>query len=98
MPSNWKVLVEPEGRNPGPPPEGEEPPKEGAQGTNQGGMVVYLTGAHGGRHEVARVAWVRRNSKNPDTAFEEQLRAEVDKAKKAVEVMEELTAGASELA
>ena len=92
-----RVLVEPQGRNPGPLPEGEEAP-EGTQGTNQGGMIIYISGSDFGRQEVARVAWVRRNSKNPDVPFADQLRAEVDKAKQAIDVINELTAGAGELA
>jgi hypothetical protein len=47
-------------------------------GNNQGGLVVYLTNGDR-RKEVSRVAYVRRNSKNPKTSFEKQLRKEMDK-------------------
>jgi hypothetical protein len=99
--AGWRIVVEPEGKNPGAPPppvEGAEQTDEIPQGTNEGGMIVYLAddGGHSKR-EVSRVAWVRRNGANPDVAFHEQLRAEVDKAKQAIDLINELTAGAGQL-
>lgn len=79
---SWKISAKPEGRNGG--------------GKNEGGMVVYLVSA-GGREEVERVAFDRANSKNPDVTYEDQLDMTVGKARKSIEVLAELTAGAGEL-
>jgi hypothetical protein len=76
----WTLTLAPHGSNPG-----------SEEGRNEGGMVVYLVNG-GQREEVARVAWMRENSTNPDVAFQDQLDNEVAKAKHALAVLEELTA------
>lgn len=78
----WKLSARPEGRNGG--------------GKNEGGLVIYLVGGNG-REEVGRVAFERQNSLHPDVEFDDQVDLEVAKAKKAIEVIEELTEQAGEL-
>jgi uncharacterized protein involved in exopolysaccharide biosynthesis len=55
---------------------------------NLSGIAVELTDGHE-RVEVARVAFVRRNSRNPEADFGEQLAAEIDKAEQAAEALNE---------
>lgn len=82
----WKIVVRPEGRNPGRATEDDD-----AQGINEGGMVVYLDGgSYGGRQEVSRVAWVRENSLHPDVPFDEMLEAVVHRARTAIAKINEL--------
>lgn len=90
----WTIAVRPKGKNPGSLKAGE---KEGEQGTNEGGMVIELVSSSGGREEVTRVAWVRQNSIQPELPFGEALDQEMEKAKKSIEVLNELVAGAGEL-
>lgn len=82
----WQIVVRPEGKNPG-----------SEEGRNEGGMVVSLKGSNGGMEEIQRVAWVRENSTNPRVTFAAQLDDVMAKAKKAVEVLDELTADAGTL-
>lgn len=80
----WTIVVKPEGKNPGAEKEGSDPP----EGRNEGGMVIGLYDDQGGfRQEVSRVAFVRENSIRPDLPFAEALDSEMEKAKKAVEVL-----------
>lgn len=79
----WKISAKPEGRNGG--------------GKNEGGMVIYLV-SNAGREEVGRVAFERNNSSHPDVTYEDQLDIEIGKAQKTIEVVEELTRSAGELA
>jgi hypothetical protein len=88
----WKVVIRPEGNNPAEDPDAEE----GAQGRNEGGMIVYLENG-GVREEVGRVAFERANSAHPDVDFRTQLRHEVDTATAAVEALRDMFAGAGEL-
>jgi hypothetical protein len=81
----WKISAKPEGRN--------------GDGKNEGGMVVYLVApGTASREEVGRVAFERANSLHPDVPYEDQLDIEIGKARKTIEVIEELTANAGELA
>jgi hypothetical protein len=81
----WKISARPEGRNGG--------------GKNEGGMVVYLVApSTSGREEIGRVAFERENSLHPDVPYEDQLDIEIGKARKSIEVLEELSANAGELA
>lgn len=84
----WKVVLKPEGKNPGTDDE-----------KNEGGMVVQLLdGAGNFRQEVTRVAYARRHSRNPDADFDEQLRIEWDKAKAACDLLNEQLMGDGALA
>lgn len=82
----WQIIVRPEGKNPG-----------SEEGRNEGGMFVGLKGDTGGVEEIQRVAWVRENSSNPRVPFDAQLDDVMEKAKKAVAVLQELTADAGTL-
>lgn len=84
---SWEVVARPEGRNDG--------------GKNEGGMVVYLTmggQSHAPKEEIGRVAFERANSTHPDVSYEDQLDIEIAKAKKSIDVLAELAAGAGTLA
>jgi hypothetical protein len=86
----WKVVMEPQGtRLPDVEKEGEEVP-------NKSGMILYLVGPTG-RHEITRVGFIRRNTKNPEVPFEEQLDKEVEKVRKAMGFLGEIVAQAGEL-
>lgn len=85
----WEIVARPEGKN--------------NDGKNDSGMLIILKhsgpGSMGSREEeIGAVAFVRQNSLHPDTEFGEQLDTEIEKAKKAVEILSELTAGAGQLA
>lgn len=84
----WQIACKPEGKNPGPAPDDAE---EGDQGTNMGGMIVYLVGPSGGRQELGRVGFVRANTSNPDQTFGDVLREFVETAREAVKMIAELT-------
>lgn len=70
----WKVEIEPEGKN---------------DGVNEGGLVIYLNNGSK-REEVSAVGWVRRNTGNPDVEFEPQLKKEYAKAQVAARTMNDL--------
>lgn len=85
----WQILARPEGKNPG-----------SEEGRNEGGIVIELAPVSGSGHpreEVSRVAWERANSTHPEVAFEDMLSIEMEKAKHAVEMLNELTADAGVL-
>lgn len=66
-----------------------EPVSNNANYKNKGGLVVLLTdGEH--RHEVSRVSFTRRHSRNPEVAFDEQIQAEVAKAEEAAQIVNAL--------
>lgn len=72
----WTVICEPVANN--------EPGKK-----NRGGLRVILT--DGDReHELSRVAFARRNSRNPDESFVVQLQHELDKAYEVAATVNEL--------
>lgn len=79
---SWKIVAEPKAAN------------ENDQ--NKGGIIVYMVNGHV-RQEVSRVAFIRRESKNPDIAFADQLRTEVAKAKTAIAMVNGLLDESGEL-
>lgn len=83
----WKIVTEPKGKNPGvlKKAAGEAGVLGNDTADNIGGIIIYLVGEDGVKEELSRVAFVRRNSKNPDTPFKDQLRIEVEKAHAACE-------------
>jgi hypothetical protein len=91
MSSEWKVVIEPEGRNPA--QRGEE-----GEGTNMGALIVYLQEGtdESTREEFGRVLFVRRNSKNPRTPFKRALRQLQDAAQDAVNAVNEAERKAEE--
>lgn len=86
---SWRVVAEPEGNNPGLIDRAKAATGVGDSGKNAGGMIIYVTDGSS-KKEVSRVAWIRRNSKNPKVSFEKQLKVEIDKAREAVRVLEDL--------
>lgn len=99
MAGNWKVIFEPQGKNPGRLTKlagritgvADDP-----DGQNVGGIVVLVTNGST-RQEVSRVAYVRSNSKNPDTSFNEQLSRETQKARDACDLLNGTLASCGEL-
>lgn len=81
----WQIVADVLGKNPG---EQEE--------RNEGGVVIYVE-ANGRREEVERVAFVRENSANPEVSFDDQVEATMAKARRAIAVVEELSANAGTL-
>lgn len=79
--SNWSITAEPEGKN-----------TSGADELNEGGLILYLS-SNGSRQEVSRVAFVRRNSRNPSVSFDKQLAAEIEKARAARDLLNSSVAG-----
>lgn len=79
---SWKIVAEPKGGN--------------EHESNTGGIVVYMVNGMI-RQEVSRVAFVRREAKNPDVTFADQLRTEVAKAKTAIEMVNNLLDESGEL-
>lgn len=58
-------------------------------GKNRGGLRVILTDGVQ-EHEMSRVGFARRNSRNPGQSFEVQLQQELDKAYEAAATVNEL--------
>lgn len=85
----WRIICRPDGKNPGWDPDREQPASE--EEVNAGSIIVLIThdpdvefvGEDGGEHEIARIGWVRRNSKNPG----EELKPMVDKVIAAARVV-----------
>lgn len=65
-------------------------------GKNRSALVVMLTDGIT-KIECSRVGMVRRNTKNPDTPFPDQLQIELDKANEAAATINELEAYLEEL-
>lgn len=89
----WSVTAEPEGKNPGVLDKAKSAVGIGTDpndGSNVGGMIIFIVNG-ATKQEVSRVAWIRRNSKNPSTSFEKQLQAELDKARASVKILNENT-------
>lgn len=93
--SNWKIVVEPHGKNPG-----LVDKAKAAVGVtepeNTGGMIIYISNGNGFKEEVSRVSWIRRSSvcKNPKNSFSKQLGIEVEKAEASVKLLNDALAGA----
>lgn len=83
----WRIICRPDGKNPGWDPDREQPASE--EEVNAGSIIVLIThdpdaAAPGfSEHEIARIGWVRRNSKNPG----EELKPMVDKVIAAARVV-----------
>lgn len=90
----WRVVCEPVGTNPG---LLKKAASEAGLAENTGGMVIYLVNADGVKEEVSRVAYVRRNAKNPKNSFDKQLDIEMEKAEKSIEILNAKLAAAGEL-
>lgn len=96
----WRVVLEPHGENPGRVAQvaGAVASAAGSDtqvGKNTGGLVIYVTNG-ASKDEVSRVGFIRRNTKNPRVTFEKQLDAELAKARKAAQKINELLAESSE--
>jgi hypothetical protein len=85
---SWEIHVEPVGKNPGLLDKAKAAIQSNAE--NTGGMVIYLTNGSM-KHEVSRVAFVRRASKNPNADFQTQLATEVAKAREAAKTLNEVS-------
>lgn len=80
----WSIVAEPQARNTG--------------GKNEGGIVLYVVNpSGGGKSEVSRVAFIRRNSKNPKNSLAVQLQREVARARTAVDILNSQLSGTGEL-
>lgn len=94
MDTAWKIVLEPVGENPKDDPEIED----GEMGRNESALVLYLMFGNGGaKQEVSRVGFVRRNSANAEVEFRDQLDAEMDKARAALEAITAMTENAGTL-
>lgn len=89
----WKVVMEPVGNL-------HKLPEGGTDGEEEepspAGMILYLSGEVG-KLEMSRVGLIRRNTKNPEVSFEEQLDREVTKVRYAMKYLGEAIATAGEL-
>jgi hypothetical protein len=59
--------------------------EENQNGENRSGFAIKIGGK-----EMTRVAFVRRFGANPDVAMQEQMAIEIEKARKAVGLVQEL--------
>jgi hypothetical protein len=71
----WKIVTRPEQRT--------------EEGKNVSGMVVYLASTSDNKQAIGQVAFDRKTSLNPDVPFEDKLDEVLDKARKAVKVLNE---------
>lgn len=76
----WTVVAEPVAANPS------------KTDGNEGGLIIKLRRGEDEEFETTRVGYARRNSKNPDTLFEDQLKIEMGKADMAAEILNDLQA------
>jgi hypothetical protein len=75
--SNWKIDVEPEGKN--------------EDNRNEGAAIVFLTDGTQ-REEIGAVAFARRHAAHPDKTFDDALDELVAKGRKVLKVKRELAA------
>lgn len=80
----WTVITEPRGDNPD-----DGHTVADRRNKNTSGLAVVLTDGDI-KHECSRVAFVRENSRHPDTPFEVQLQIELDKAEEAAATLNEM--------
>jgi hypothetical protein len=85
----WEIVVEPQGNNPGFLDQAKAKLEKQEDVENTGGMIIYLSNGQQ-KQELSRVAYIRRNSKNPEVKFQDQLAQEVTKAREAVKVLNEV--------
>lgn len=71
----WKVILEPLAENPD------------DAGRNMSGVVLYIEDETGVRKEHSRVAYMRRNAKNPEVPFKRQLRSSLEQVVEVVEML-----------
>jgi hypothetical protein len=83
MAGKWNIVCEPEGKTTYMNPDGDDD-----EGRNEGAMKVLLVNGSS-REEVARVGFVRRNSKNPDKAYSDVLTDVVETARASVKLLNE---------
>lgn len=76
----WTVVTEPVAANPS--------KKDG----NEGGLIIKLKRSEDEEFETTRVGYVRRNSKNPDNSFENQMAIELERAQLACDTLNDLQA------
>lgn len=62
---------------------------QAGDGKNRSALVVQITDGKD-KIECSRVGMVRRNTKNPDVPFPDQLQIELDKARECVATINEL--------
>jgi hypothetical protein len=83
MAGKWDIVCKPEGKTVYKNPDGDDD-----EGQNMGAMRVLLVNASSDfEDEVARVAFVRRNSKNPDTPYDEMLTKVINMARTSVDLL-----------
>lgn len=92
-PQRYRLVARPEGKH-------GEPGSSEAK--NEGGMAIYLvptaaTDVERQKQEVSRVAFIRRNSKNPSVTLEAKLDEEMLKARVALKILNEQFDGTGEL-
>jgi hypothetical protein len=87
----WKVVIEPEGKNPGLVDKAKAAAGLGSE--QVGGMVIYVTDGGNVKNEVAAVGYIRKHTANPCVSFVKQLEAEVEKAQQACDKLNELLGG-----
>lgn len=87
---SWKIVADPQGANSAASPELAE---------NKGGMVIYLVENSDmlRKREIGRVAFERANSKYPRVPYDVQLDKTVEKARKSIQVLNDLMSEAGEL-
>lgn len=90
----WQIVCTPDGRNPGVRPGEDGPPTESK---NFGSMIVSLRNEDA-EHEVSRVAFVRQNSINPDTAFRPALLDVIERAEICVDTLRKYCSDSGDLA
>src|SRR3954469_22684885 len=73
---SWSVMLEPVGSNP-----------NGGDTNTSGLSILLVTEDRSHEHELARVAFVRRNSANPNITFVKQLEKELAKADAAADAL-----------
>lgn len=81
MAGKWDIVCKPEGKTTYKNPDGDDD-----EGQNMGAMRVLLVNSDF-EDEVARVAFVRRNSKNPDTPYDEMLTKVINMARTSVDLL-----------
>lgn len=81
----WRIICRPEGKNPGCLDPGSEEDK------NMGAMIVLLTSdMNADEQEIARVGWIRRNTRNPDVTLEDMLPRVLDTARLVATTLNDL--------
>lgn len=86
----WNIIGQPVGRWIEPDDEtDDEATDSNGDYLNNSHMAIVLV-RQGQREVISRVAFIRRLSRNPDVAFDQQIKAEIEKARKARDAMAEL--------